>query len=514
MVYSVRDSQDSLISGRMSASSPESDQSLDDLWNSLERLAGEEYGSLQSDPELGSSYGSHGIDSTVYPPDAMGDMKSQHFSPHSGGVMPVTSTPSPTMLGYGEPEGFTVSSSTSFATVPSNASYAGRYGFEISFEHQPKDTKSTTWTYSPAVKKLFVRMATACPIRTKTTVPPPAGTYIRAMPLFIKPEHVQEVVKRCPNHSSSRDLNDGHPAPEHLVRCEHKLASYVEDPCTQRLSVVLPYEAPQAGSLWVTNLFQFMCFSSCVGGLNRRPVQLVFTLEKDNLVLGRQAVEVRICACPGRDRRGEEMALCPEKTKPKKRPLGDSYLTVGTALKKSKLGGKEEDVFVLTVRGREQYDMLCQMRDALELASMIPANQIQAFKQQQQQRQQQSDTTSGKKKPAGTGSAGSMTAKSKPGDHSSKPGHAHSTKTAVSASSSQGLTQLGTVSRTTSNSGQLTSVARLVSQAMTTSDQLSSLIVTNHPATPQGIQSDNIDDKSRVQAIIRANKDKLAYISK
>ena len=58
----------------------------------------------------------------------------------------------------------------------------------------------------------------------------------------------------------------------------------------------------------MTNLFQFMCFSSCVGGLGRRPVQVIFTLERDGQVLGRQSVELRICACPGRDRRTDEDA--------------------------------------------------------------------------------------------------------------------------------------------------------------------------------------------------------------
>lgn len=66
-----------------------------------------------------------------------------------------------------------------------------------------------------------------------------------------------------------------------------------------------------AGAEWVTNLFQFMCFSSCVGGLSRRPVQLIFTLEHGSRVLGRQSFEVRICACPGRDRRTDEDSLHP-----------------------------------------------------------------------------------------------------------------------------------------------------------------------------------------------------------
>ena len=84
------------------------------------------------------------------------------------------------------------------------------------------------------------------------------------------------------------------------------VSRYEDDPSTGRQSVVLPHEAPQAGSEWVTNLFQFMCLGSCVGGPNRRPLQIVFTLEKDRQVLGRRAVEVRICACPGRDRKADE----------------------------------------------------------------------------------------------------------------------------------------------------------------------------------------------------------------
>ena len=135
--------------------------------------------------------------------------------------------------------------------------------------------------YSELLKKLYVRMATTCPIRFQTRSTPPHGSIIRAMPIFMKPEHVQEVVKRCPNHATTREHNENHPAPAHLVRCEHKLAQYVTDPYTERHSVLIPHEQPQAGADWVTNLYQFMCFSSCVGGLNRRPIQLIFTLEHE-----------------------------------------------------------------------------------------------------------------------------------------------------------------------------------------------------------------------------------------
>lgn len=224
-------------------------------------------------------------------------------------------------------------------------------------------------------------MASSCPIQMKTTRSPPPGTVIRAMPLFVKPEHVQEVVTRCPNHATARDHNENHPSPTHLVRCDHQYAQYQDNPYTGRQSVVIPYESAQAGSEWVVNLYQFMCLGSCVGGPNRRPLQVVFTLEKDNVVLGRFSVEVRICACPGRDRKAEERPQGAVKKSVSKHSSSTAEIAT-IARQKRKLEGSEEDAFTLTIRGRDNYEMLCRIRDSLELASLMSQSQVDSYRQQ------------------------------------------------------------------------------------------------------------------------------------
>ena len=70
--------------------------------------------------------------------------------------------------------------------------------------------------YSTELKKLYVRMATTCPVRFKTARSPPPGTIIRGMPIYMKPEHVQEVVKRCPNHATTKEHNESKILPKQM----------------------------------------------------------------------------------------------------------------------------------------------------------------------------------------------------------------------------------------------------------------------------------------------------------
>jgi hypothetical protein len=93
----------------------------------------------------------------------------------------------------------------------------------------------------------------------------------------------------------------------HLIRAECGAATYEEDTTTNRLSVKVPLGAPEPGASWSTLLFRFMCLGSCVGGINRRALQIIFTLETSSgQIVGRHCLGVRICACPSRDRKVEE----------------------------------------------------------------------------------------------------------------------------------------------------------------------------------------------------------------
>ena len=87
----------------------------------------------------------------------------------------------------------------------------------------------------------------------------------------------------------------------HFVRCRHPKVQY--DCAQARHSVIVPYERPQSmskyisyvaridhvmssfvffffsvGSSMSTFLYQFMCYSSCIGG-GSKPVRIVLTLE-------------------------------------------------------------------------------------------------------------------------------------------------------------------------------------------------------------------------------------------
>ena len=105
------------------------------------------------------------------------------------------------------------------------------------------------------MKKLFAKKDVPCPFLLRTTYPPPLGSVVKVTPIFESPEHMNEVVKRCPNHVAGSP-NEPLSQVEHLLTSDHREARHMEDPGSRRLCVVIPYEEPQGG-LGLSRAFQF-----------------------------------------------------------------------------------------------------------------------------------------------------------------------------------------------------------------------------------------------------------------
>ncbi|XP_050460804.1 cellular tumor antigen p53 [Cataglyphis hispanica] len=192
-----------------------------------------------------------------------------------------------------------------FSTMLSDEAFTGQLNFQYSL-----GTGGTNqdWSYSEALDKVFIKMEKVLPMRF-TWEPPLSGLYLRTAMVFMLEQYRSDPVKRCHNHMAPTNPINHNIDPQrikHVVHCVNHASSIYQER-NEHLSILTPLCTPEAGSQYVPVSFKFLCKNSCASGLNRRPTELVFTLEDHGgTVLGRRKLLVRVCSCPKRDRLKEE----------------------------------------------------------------------------------------------------------------------------------------------------------------------------------------------------------------
>ena len=109
--------------------------------------------------------------------------------------------------------------------------------------------------------------------------------FVRAMVMFSQPQHSQDIVVRCVHHAQPNDSFNTN-VPEHMhshvIRCKSKNTTYHGSVANnEHLSVLTALGLPQPGIDFVEVLYCFTCKNSCPSGMNRKPINVVFTFETD-----------------------------------------------------------------------------------------------------------------------------------------------------------------------------------------------------------------------------------------
>lgn len=206
--------------------------------------------------------------------------------------------------------------------LPCMDNYPGPYDFETLLE---ETSHKRSWVYSQKLNKVFIDMDKMLLVqfRLSTVV---AGMRVRAMPVYTTSDYINQPVNRCPLHAVT--LDPQHLAHEdgncfciqyqwvgHVLQTVHSNVQYEYNVQSGRHSVVVPLETPQAGSDTCTIPYQFTCKTSCLRGMQRRPINVIFTLETpQGEVVGRKSLSVKICSCPKRDKEREEHDMISHKS--------------------------------------------------------------------------------------------------------------------------------------------------------------------------------------------------------
>ena len=181
-------------------------------------------------------------------------------------------------------------------------SYSGLKNFKVEVlnEDNVQAKSERKWQYSKEMKKIFTCPNTSFPINISIT-PWCHNASVTITPVYKNSEDLHKPVHRCYNCKMNDHYSINQQQIEHIIRVEGTGAEYNHDPVTNRYSVSFPLSYPQLGSDSSLVLVKSMCLTSCVGGPNRRPFVLLFTLKVDDILVGKQVIDLKCSKCPKRD---------------------------------------------------------------------------------------------------------------------------------------------------------------------------------------------------------------------
>ncbi|GMR36456.1 hypothetical protein PMAYCL1PPCAC_06651, partial [Pristionchus mayeri] len=155
--------------------------------------------------------------------------------------------------------------------------------------------KSSKGDYVTERNLLFCKFMEGIPLNfslvnpeKETSIPFPPNMFIRMSLRFLAPDSDEKAkVRRCHLHME-KDIDGSHKM--FPFKLNHKDAAYDD----ANLSVTIPTSTVVSAT--------FYCYSSCAGGIDRKPVYLLFELLYEDGSLYQQAtLAIKVCANPQRD---------------------------------------------------------------------------------------------------------------------------------------------------------------------------------------------------------------------
>ncbi|XP_052738737.1 cellular tumor antigen p53 [Bicyclus anynana] len=186
-------------------------------------------------------------------------------------------------------------------------------------------TQKKKFLYSHMLNRIYVQMGVNFSVNFNWDVSkvPQMQMYVRATVVFADANQAEKRVERCLQHAhvtSNTQTTD-----EVVVHNVLRSARDIGDPnvyyCGNRAetdcwySVVVQFNGPTG------HAYNFVCSNSCSSGINRRNIDVIFTLEDaSGVVYGRQSVGARVCSSPRRDKQQQESEAQLAGGKRRKRP--------------------------------------------------------------------------------------------------------------------------------------------------------------------------------------------------